>query len=875
MLFKHHVFYKKIATHSTDGALMVLKSSPLGLTEQDAKARLEEVGVNEIQHERYSWYQHLKPIILNPFILLLSMLAVVSYFAQDKKGAVVMSAMALISLLLTFIQEFRSSRAALRLKAMVITSCSLHRQQEVIDPASEKSTFQAVTIELPMAFLVPGDLISISAGDMIPADIRLISSKDLFVSQSQLTGESIPIEKHARLENPMNGPGFLEYENLCFMGSNVVSGTATAVVIKTGGDTYLGSIASRLARVRVQTSFDQGIRRFTWLMLWFMVIMVPAVFLINGLTKGNWYDAFMFAVAVAVGLTPEMLPMIVTVNLAKGAMSMAKKKVIVKRLNSIQNFGAIDILCMDKTGTLTQDKVILEKYIGPEGNENIDVLRYAYLNSFYQTGLKNLLDLAILRHVDLKGELGIGTNYDKIDEIPFDFNRKRMSVVVKQHAENQEQHVMICKGAIEEIFKICLHAEIGHKILLLDDVKASHSFRIAQSLNDDGFRVIAVAYKNYPATRSEYSTIDEKDMTLLGFVAFMDPPKETASEAIKALFGYGITVKVLTGDNGRVARKVCSDVGISVEIILHGNQIEQMTDAELDEKVEKVQVFAQLTPAHKERIVHALHRRHHVVGFLGDGINDAPALRAADVGISVDNAVDVAKESADIILLEKNLLVLEQGVLEGRKVFGNIIKYIKMGASSNFGNVFSVLGASAFLPFLPMRPVQLLTQNLLYDVSQTAIPFDNVDKEYLEKPRRWEIGNIGLFMLFMGPISSIFDYATFALLWFFFKANSEAQASLFQSGWFIEGLLSQTLVVHIIRTRRIPFFQSRASSPLLLMTGLIMSLGIFLPFTSVGAHIGLQPLPWLYFPWLFVILISYCLLAHAVKTWFFRRFGNI
>jgi Mg2+-importing ATPase len=876
-MFKHHSLFTKISRAPTEEVLSLLLTFFGGLTPEDLEARLEQYGRNEISHERYNWQKQFLKVALNPFIVLLAVLATVSYFTGDIRAAIVMAAMAIISVTLTFVQEFRSSKAAEQLKAMVSTNCTVIRQilftTDASETEEEKSELVSTRMEIPMSDLVPGDIISLSAGDMIPADVRLLTSKDLFISQSQLTGESIPVEKFSREDPSVFDDGLLERRNLCFMGSNVVSGTALAAVIRTGADTYVGSIASKLAGQRVQTSFDKGIHRFTWLMIKFMMVMVPLVFLINGFSKGNWSDAFLFAVAVAVGLTPEMLPMIVTVNLAKGAMAMAKKKVIVKRLNSIQNFGAMDILCTDKTGTLTQDKVLLEKYVDALGDENLRVLKYAFLNSFYQTGLKNLLDFAILKHVEVKGELAIEKNYRKVDEIPFDFNRKRMSVVVEKMQGTQSRHILICKGALEEIFNLCSHAEIGREKLPINEVPTDQVYKIAQDMNDDGLRVIAVAYKEVPPNRSDYSVRDESGLTLLGYVAFLDPPKESAAQAILALDRYGVKVKVLTGDNDRVTRKICKEVGLNVDNLMLGNEVEAMTDDELDQAVKVVTVFAKLTPAQKERIVHSLHRNGHVVGFMGDGINDAPALRAADVGISVDNAVDVAKESADIILLEKSLLVLEEGVIEGRKVFGNIIKYIKMGASSNFGNVFSVLGASAFLPFLPMQPVQLLTQNLLYDLSQTGIPLDNVDKEYLERPRKWEIGDIGRFMLVIGPISSIFDYATFALMWFVFKANNPGAAGLFQSGWFIEGLLSQTLIVHMIRTPKIPFIQSRASGPLLFMTGLIMAIGIYVPFSPYGASIGLQPLPLSYFPWLIGMLLGYCFLTQVVKNWFIKKFG--
>lgn len=850
--FKHESLYKIIAMQSVEEVLLGLQTTPEGITAEEAEDRLSKVGYNETAKERFSWSKQLRIAILNPFIILLTALAVVSYVSDDLPGAIVMATMALISLTLTFVQELRSGHAAQRLKAMVSTNCTVVR-------VSQKS-------EIPMSLLVPGDIIALSAGDMVPADCRLLTSKDLFISESQFTGESYPIEKSAKNEQT----------NLAFMGTNVVSGFATAVVIKTGPETYIGKLAESLTGHRVQTAFDKGIHRFTWLMLKFMMVMIPFVFLINGITKGDWYEALLFAVAVAVGLTPEMLPMIITVNLAKGAIAMSNRRVIVKRLNSIQNFGAMDVLCTDKTGTLTQDRVVLEKYVGLDGEESQEVLNYAYLNSFYQTGLKSLLDVAILKHVEINGNLAIEKHYSKIDEIPFDFQRKRMSVVVEKRVQDQsKKHIMICKGSIEELIKMCSHAYLAEKVVSISEICLEEALSIAQDFSDDGFRVIAVAYKESDAQKTEYTISDENELVLLGFVAFLDPPKETASSAILALAQYGVAVKVLTGDDGRVAQKVCRDVGIDAEKLLLGSEVESLDDDQLLDRVEGINLFAKLTPLQKERIVKALQRRKHVVGFLGDGINDAAALRTADVGISVDNAVDIAKESADIILLEKNLLVLEQGVIEGRNVFGNIIKYIKMGASSNFGNVFSVLGSSALLPFLPMRPVQLLAQNLLYDISQTAIPLDNVDDEYIRKPRRWEIANIGRFMLFMGPVSSIFDYITFAVMWFVFKANAPEHEALFQTGWFVEGLLSQTLIVHIIRTARVPFLQSWASRPLVLMTIFIIAAGIIFPFTHLGTSIGLVPLPLGYFPWLVGILSCYCVLTQLVKRWFIRRYGYL
>jgi len=874
--FKFSDFYKQIALSDSQFCLDELQSQLIGLLPETAAERFEIHGPNEIVHEgKAHWYKQLYQALKNPFIILLTVLATVSFVTDDTAGGIVISTMVFVSVLLTFYQEFRSTSAAEKLRAMVSTTATVLRPRELssTDESGEtKVTYSKTEFErkeVAIATLVPGDLIHLSAGDMIPADLRLISGKDLFVAQSALTGESIPVEKYFSREDKQN-TGLIDQKNLCFIGTNVVSGTATAVVLKTGSDTYFGSLAKNISGQRILTSFDKGIQRFTWLMLKFMMVMVPLVFVINGFAKHNWLEAFMFALAIAVGLTPEMLPMIVTVNLAKGAMAMAKKKVVVKRLNSIQNFGAMDILCTDKTGTLTQDKVILEKYVDPQGNMSNHVLKYAYLNSYYQTGLKNLLDRAVLDHVEMKSSLNVGANYRKIDEIPFDFSRRRMSVVVEEAGKS---HLLICKGALEEILSVCVKADTDGVITQIEESHRRVMHRVAHLLNNDGLRVIAVAYKEMSTQQTEYSVKDEAELTLIGFIAFLDPPKESAAQAIEALSKFGVQVKVLTGDSEVITRRICKQVGLSVDRILLGHEIEAMSSRELADLTETINVYAKLSPAQKQKIILAMHMKGHVVGFLGDGINDAPALRSADVGISVDNAVDIAKESADIILLEKNLLVLEEGVLEGRKVFGNIIKYIKMGASSNFGNMFSVLGASIVLPFLPMLPVQILVQNLLYDLSQTTIPLDRVDEEYLAKPRRWEIGDIGRFMIFIGPISSIFDYCTFFLMWFFFHANTPAQQSLFQSGWFVEGLLSQTLIVHMIRTRKVPFIQSRASWPLTLTTAIVMAVGVIIPFSFLAPKINLVPLPLVYFPFLIAMLLCYAFLTQQVKVWFIRKYG--
>jgi len=831
------------------------QTGPNGLSEPDAAERLEQHGPNQVAHERPpTWYVQLWHGFANAFSALLATLAIVSLATGDRESAVIIGAMVLLSGLLRFFQERRASLAAQKLQEMVRVTCTVVRRDDEGNPREH---------EIPIRDLVPGDVVKLSAGDMVPADVRLLSAKDLFVTQSTLTGESLPVEKVATtVADPPPNP--LELPNIAFLGTNVTSGTATALVINTGEATYLGSIAESLLGRRTVTSFEKGIRAVSLLLLRFMAVMTVIVFVLNGVTKRDWKEAFFFALAIAVGLTPEMLPMIVTGTLAIGAVAMSRKKVIVKQLNSIQNFGAMGVLCTDKTGTLTQDRIVLEKYCNVIREEDESVLEYAYYNSFHQTGLKNLLDKAVLAHRPVTT-----AHVAKVDEIPFDFSRRIMSVVV----DIDGQRMLIAKGAPEAIFQRCSRMELHGEVLDLDPFLLPDLTEELDRLQAQGFRVLAIAYKDVPRDRSVFSKDDEQDLILRGYVAFLDPPKESTREALAALERHGVHVKVLTGDNDIVAKKICADVGLSVGRVVLGNDVEAATDERLSVLVEEANLFARLSPAHKERVVRALQRAGHVVGFMGDGINDAPALRAADVGVSVDNAVDIAKESADLILLEKDLLVLEHGVLEGRRVFGNIVKYIKMGTSSNFGNMFSVLGASAFLPFLPMLPIQILTQNLLYDFSQLAIPFDRVDEEYLLKPRQWRIDDIRRFMLFFGPVSSVFDYATFALLFFVFKANTPARQSLFQSGWFVEGLLSQTLIVHMIRTRKIPFLQSSPSLPLALTTAAVMAVGIALPFSPFASSFGMVPLPSQFFAWLVVILLAYAALAQIVKSWYVRRYG--
>jgi Mg2+-importing ATPase len=850
------------AYRPADELLRSLDARLDGLDEAAIAERLDRDGINEVGHEKPPhWSIQLLHAFRNPFIIVLLVLAVVQLLtdSSDLTGPVIIAVMVGISVLLSFTQEFRSSRAAEKLKAMVRNTSTVTRRAE--DGHAER-------IEVPVEELVVGDIVHLGAGDMVPADLRLLAAKDLFISQAILTGESLPVEKAA--PNAITGPGSadgpLDLPTVCYMGTNVVSGTATAVVLATGSRTYLGSLAHTLSGERVQTSFDRGISSVSWLLIRFMAVMVPVVFVINGFDKHDWLEAFMFGLSVAVGLTPEMLPLIVTANLGKGAIAMSKRKVVVKRLNAIQNFGAMDVLCTDKTGTLTLDKIVLERHVDLNGDDSDDALEFGYLNSRFQTGLRNLMDKAVLTHRDLEP---VASRFHVVDEIPFDFQRRRMSVVV---SDGRGEQLLVCKGAVEEMLQICTEARIGDVTEPMTSEKRAEIRAMTNELNEDGLRVLIVAIRRDPSGERAYGVADESGLTAVGCLAFLDPPKDSAATAIRALNHHGVAVKVITGDNEAVTRKICTEVGLDVTASALGRDIEQLDDDALDAMVEKTTVFAKMSPVQKARVVKALQRRGHTVGFLGDGINDAPALREADVGISVDTATDIAKESADIILLEKNLMVLEEGVIEGRVTFGNIMKYIKMTASSNFGNVFSVLIASAFLPFLPMLPLQILVQNLLYDLSQLSIPFDRMDDEYVRQPRKWDAGDIGRFMVWMGPVSSVFDITTFWLMWHYFGANDVAHQSLFQSGWFIEGLLSQTLVVHMIRTRRVPFLQSVASAPVLALTGAIMVIGMLIPYSGLGARIGMVPLPGIYFAWLALTLVSYCVLTQLVKTIYIRRY---
>ncbi len=865
-----------------------LESSEKGKNLDQVKFAREKFGENKVSYNKEDGVlKKLFQAFINPFTLILIALALVSLFTdvisveeieREYTTVVIIVTMVMISGILRFVQETRSGNAAEKLLEMIETNISVERLEDGVE-------------EIPLDEVVVGDLIHLSAGDMIPADLRILEAKDLFVSQSSLTGESEPVEKWASLEeNPSRQA--MERNNLAFMGTNVVSGYARGIVVGTGNSTLFGQIAKNLNKEKVVTSFEKGVNSVSWVLIKFMLIMVPIVFLINGFTKGDWLAALLFGISIAVGLTPEMLPMIVTTSLAKGAIAMSKEKVIIKNLNSIQNLGAIDILCTDKTGTLTEDKVKLQFHMDIDGNTDTRVLRHGFLNSYYQTGLKNLMDLAIIdKAMELKDKdknlENSMTRYKKIDEVPFDFNRRRMSVVVEDETGKTQ---MITKGAVEEMLTISSFVEYKGEVKALTREMKKIVLDKVKELNKNGMRVIAVSQKTNPSPVGEFSVDDEKDMVLLGYLAFLDPAKESAIDAIKALKDYGVNVKILTGDNEEVTKSVCRQVGIKFNRVYLGSEIQDMSDEDLARIAERENVFAKLSPSQKSRIIKVLRENGHSVGYMGDGINDAVALEVSDVGISVDNAVDIAKESADVILLEKDLMVLESGIIEGRKTYANMIKYIKMTASSNFGNVFSVLIASAFLPFLPMASLHLILLNLIYDISCTAIPWDNVDEEFLKVPREWDASSVAKFMLWIGPTSSVFDVTTYILMYFIIApmftggllyhqlTDPKMMAlyvAVFQAGWFVESMWSQTLVIHMIRTPKIPFLQSNASWQLTLLTFTGIGILTAIPFTSFGLSIGLAPLPKIYFLYLGITIVLYMVLATLVKKLYIKRYGEL
>lgn len=890
------------ATHPTQETLGYLNTTLCGLEPGKVEENRSEYGSNKVTREKKKTLpQRLAGAFINPFTAILFCLALVSSFTDmifphfslfgcvskdfDCLTVVIILTMVFLSGTLRFVQESRSGNAAEKLLAMITTTCTVTRKGQEM-------------AEIPLDEVVVGDIVHLSAGDMLPADVRILDAKDLFVSQASLTGESEPIEKIPMVNETRDA--ITDYTNIAFMGSNVLSGSASAVVVTVGDHTLFGSMASEVAHEAVETSFSKGVNAVSWVLIRFMLVMVPLVFVANGITKGDWLSAFLFGISIAVGLTPEMLPMIVTTCLAKGAVSMSKKQTIVKNLNSIQNFGAIDILCTDKTGTLTQDKVVLEYHLNVNGEDDLRVLRHAYLNSYFQTGYKNLMDVAIIQKTEEEEAddpqlVDLSEHYVKVDEIPFDFARRRLTTVV-QNRDGKTQ--MVTKGAVEEMLSICSFAECGGKVRPMTKELKSRILATVDDLNEKGFRVLAIAQKSNPSPAGAFGVTDECDMVLMGYLAFLDPPKESTADAIKALKAHGVTTKILTGDNDKVTRTICKQVGLKVRNMLLGSDLENMSDQELAKAAETTDVFAKLTPDQKARVVSVFRENGHTVGFMGDGINDASAMKSADIGISVDTAVDVAKESADIVLLEKDLMVLEEGIIEGRKTYANMIKYIKMTASSNFGNMFSVLAASALLPFLPMESLQLIFLNLIYDLSCTAIPWDNVDEEFISVPRKWDASSVGSFMMWIGPTSSVFDWMTYIFMYFVFcplfvskgvlyndlashfagadlVRMQTAYVAMFQTGWFIESMWSQTLVIHMIRTPKLPFIQSHASAPLTLMTFTGIGVLTIIPFTTFGRMLGFVALPTAYFAYLIPCILLYMVLATSLKKAYVRHYGEL
>lgn len=890
------------ATHPTQETLGYLNTTLCGLEPGKVEENRSEYGSNKVTREKKKTLpQRLAGAFINPFTAILFCLALVSSFTDmifphfslfgcvpkdfDCLTVVIILTMVFLSGTLRFVQESRSGNAAEKLLAMITTTCTVTRKGQEM-------------AEIPLDEVVVGDIVHLSAGDMLPADVRILDAKDLFVSQASLTGESEPIEKIPMVNETRDA--ITDYTNIAFMGSNVISGSASAVVVTVGDHTLFGSMASEVAHEAVETSFSKGVNAVSWVLIRFMLVMVPLVFVANGITKGDWLSAFLFGISIAVGLTPEMLPMIVTTCLAKGAVSMSKKQTIVKNLNSIQNFGAIDILCTDKTGTLTQDKVVLEYHLNVNGEDDLRVLRHAYLNSYFQTGYKNLMDVAIIQKTEEEEAddpqlVDLSEHYVKVDEIPFDFARRRLTTVV-QNRDGKTQ--MVTKGAVEEMLSICSFAECDGKVRPMTKELKSRILATVDDLNEKGFRVLAIAQKSNPSPAGAFGVTDECDMVLMGYLAFLDPPKESTADAIKALKAHGVTTKILTGDNDKVTRTICKQVGLKVRNMLLGSDLENMSDQELAKSAETTDVFAKLTPDQKARVVSVFRENGHTVGFMGDGINDASAMKSADIGISVDTAVDVAKESADIVLLEKDLMVLEEGIIEGRKTYANMIKYIKMTASSNFGNMFSVLAASALLPFLPMESLQLIFLNLIYDLSCTAIPWDNVDEEFISVPRKWDASSVGSFMMWIGPTSSVFDWMTYIFMYFVFcplfvsrgvlyndlashfagadlVRMQTAYVAMFQTGWFIESMWSQTLVIHMIRTPKLPFIQSHASAPLTLMTFTGIGVLTIIPFTTFGRMLGFVALPTAYFAYLIPCILLYMVLATSLKKAYVRHYGEL
>ncbi|EOO17336.1 magnesium-translocating P-type ATPase [Bacillus cereus] len=881
VLGKNYKMLSEIAKSDVESTLAFFKTSSHGLSQEEATKRLEVYGENKVIYQkRIKWYITLFNSFRSPFISLLIILGILSFLTNDIKGTIIVGIMVAVSVLIRFIQEIRSQKSIEKLKNLVYEKVTVLRGEDVLYKENKRAVLEeSGKVQVALENLVPGDIIELSAGNIVPADVRIISSENLLVNQSSLTGEALPIVKtnqyfHMYKKRKIRKiQNLIELENLCFMGTHIISGTAKAIVVGTGTDTYFGSIVKNQIKLNKKSDsrFDKGVSKVSWLLIKFMIIMTPIVMMIHGVINGNWYEAFLFALAVAIGLTPEMLPMIVTANLAKGSINMSKKKVLVKQLSSIHNLGAMDILCTDKTGTLTEDKMDLVRHTDTNGEKSDKVLKLAYLNSYFHTAYKNEIDLSVMRYVRDSSDYDI-SQYSKIDECPFDFNRRRVSVVVETNAN---ERIMLCKGAVREVISICSYIKENNKIIPITDEIQRKNKHLIELWQERGMRAVAVAYKQLKNDKvGSYSIDDESDMILVGYVGFSNPPKQSAMAALHTLQKKGIQVKILTGDNESVTRNVCRKMGLYIGEPVLGYEIDSLLDKALVKLASKTSVFAKLNPSQKFRIIKALQMNGHTVGFMGDGINDVFALKQSDVGVSIHTADDIVKESSDIILIEKDLQVLEDAIVEGRTTFGNILKYIKMTASSNFGNVLSLLIASAFLPFLPMLPIQILCQNLLYNLSQLSIPWDKVDNEFLVKPRSWDTKDLFRFIIFIGPVSSVFDIIIFIVMWNVFGANIPEMQSLFQTGWFVVGLLTQLLIVHMIRTQHIPFLQSTAATPVLMLTGLVMIIGIFLPFTSLSTHIGLTPLPFYYFLWLLGILTMYALVTQIIKRIYIRKFNR-
>lgn len=885
---------KKYAYREVSQIYQELEISGEGLSQSQVELMREKYGINSFSQRRNdTMLRLLRRAFINPFNIILLVLGIISLatdvvlvsnFARNATTAVIIFSMILISGTIRLVQELRAKNASKQLNRLIHESITVRRAGEVKEISAEE--------------LVVGDIVLLAAGDRVPADLRLIKVNDLFISQAAITGESVILEKNAQALSYSNPESLTQLENLAFMATTVISGKGEGIVLAVGKDTLYGSFTKEDSDEK--QSFQKGANFIAWVMLRFIAVLIPIVFILLQLTGGRWLESFAFALSVAVGLMPEMLPMVITACLAKGAVSMSKKQTIVKNLNSIQNFGAIDILCTDKTGTLTQDKVVLEYHLNVNGEDDTRVLRHAYLNSYFQTGYKNLMDLAIIHRTEEEEAvdpklLDLSENYVKVDEIPFDFTRRRLTTVVQ---DKKGKTQMVTKGAVEEMLSICSFAECDGTVQPLTEEVRGRILKTVDELNDKGFRVLAIAQKSNPSPVGAFGIKDECEMVLIGYLAFLDPPKESTADAIRALKAHGVTTKILTGDNDKVTRTICKQVGLEVRNILLGSDLDHMTDDQLAKAVETTEVFAKLTPDQKARVVSVLRENGHTVGFMGDGINDAAAMKAADIGISVDTAVDVAKESADIILLEKDLMVLEEGIIEGRKTYANMIKYIKMTASSNFGNMFSVLAASALLPFLPMMSVHLIFLNLIYDLSRTAIPWDNVDEEFIAIPRKWDASSVGSFMIWIGPTSSIFDFTTYIFMYFVFcplfvskgvlfndlaahysgaelTAMQARYIGMFQAGWFVESMWSQTLVIHIIRTPKLPFIQSRASAPVTLLTMTGIAVLTVIPFTPFGAALGLVALPASYFAYLIPCILLYMMLATSLKKAYVRYYGEL